>query len=360
MNSKAKIESNEIILTTSEFINSINITCGLYKPLNGFCKFNNYKSIIRRKKTNFEKNWTIPILLNLKNKKNYTLGSRYYLFYKKNKVGFINAESIFKIDKQKYCKSVFNTNSLKHPSVKEIHTNSNSFIGGKIKIFEKYLIKDKYFAYNYFKKNKFYFSNSVVFSTRNICHLGHQLIHEKVIKMKKNLTVCIIQSEKNKFDPKLIINSYKHLRKKKKLYKEIKIIKIFLPSLMAGPNEAYMQAAYFDNLNFNSFIIGRDHAGYKNFFNKYESQNIFKKLNRLRIKITKTREPLMCHKCLSVFFENKKNCKCIIKKLPHTINGNLIKKYLLTNKKKAVKKFLDPEIYEFCMKNLAAIKKFKG
>ena len=53
MNSKVKIENNEITLTTSEFINSINITCGLYKPLNGFCKFKNYKSIIRKKKNKF-------------------------------------------------------------------------------------------------------------------------------------------------------------------------------------------------------------------------------------------------------------------------------------------------------------------
>mgnify|MGYP001239969990 CR=1 FL=1 len=85
---------------------------------------------------------------------------------------------------------------------------------------------DKNFAYNIYKSNKSIFSNSTVFTTRNICHLGHQLIHEKIIKLKKKLLICIIQSEKNKFNSDFLIKSYEQLKLKEKLYKNIQIDKL--------------------------------------------------------------------------------------------------------------------------------------
>ena len=39
-----------------------------------------------------------------------------------------------------------------------------------------------------------------------------------------------------------------------------------MPTLMAGPREAYLQARMLNNLKMKNFIVGRDHAGYKNFF----------------------------------------------------------------------------------------------
>ena len=76
---------------------------------------------------------------------------------------------------------------------------------------------------------------------------------------------------------------------------------------MAGPNEAYLQATYLNNMNCKSMIIGRDHAGFKNNFKKYDSQHIFNHLNNLNIKIIKTKEPLLCENCNTVFFMAMKN-----------------------------------------------------
>ena len=59
---------------------------------------------------------------------------------------------------------------------------------------------------------------------------------------------------------------------------------------MAGPKEAYLQACYLDNLGCKSFVVGRDHAGYKKNFRKYEAQAIFNKLKNLKINIYKIKE----------------------------------------------------------------------
>ena len=69
-------------------------------------------------------------------------------------------------------------------------------------------------------------------------------------------------SKKNKFNPDFIIQSI-ICKSREEIYKQSRIVKIYLPSLMAGPNEAYLQATYLNNMNCKSMIIGRDHADLK-------------------------------------------------------------------------------------------------
>ena len=105
-------KKHSIDLDKSEYINLNNITLGYYSPLNRFCNFDDYKNIIYSNKINNKTKWTIPILLVLKKRQNlYKKNNHYYLKYKKKVVGFIKAESFFKINKKKNNFKVFNTNS---------------------------------------------------------------------------------------------------------------------------------------------------------------------------------------------------------------------------------------------------------
>ena len=350
-----------INLDDAEFINLVNLSLGLYSPLKGFNSKKEIENIILHKKIDKKKQWTVPILLNAKKKINL-LNKEYFLIYKKNKVGIIKVKSLFKINKKKFCKRIFNTNSINHPTVRHIYNSSNNYICGDITVFKNYFKNDKNFAYNIYRANNKTFSNSAVFTTRNICHLGHEHIHKKIINSNKKLLVCIIQSEKNKFDPDLIIKSYKQLKNKKKIYKNIQIIKIYLPLLMAGPNEAFLQAVYLNNLNCKYFFVGRDHAGFKYNYGKYESQKIFNKLKSLKIRIIKTNEPLLCKNCKTVYFSNTDKCRCKLElnRSISSIDGKVIKKLLLQNNFAKVSKFLSSDIFSFCLKNIKQIKKFKG
>ena len=131
---------------------------------------------------------------------------------------------------------------------------------------------------------------------------------------------------------------------------------------MAGPNEAYLQATYLNNINCKSMIIGRDHAGFKNNFQKYDSQLIFNHLNNLNIKIIKTKEPLLCENCNTVFFHGDEKCKCKSKNNKNfvSIDGKNIKKFLLDNNYLMASKFLNKIVHHYCLKNIKKLKKFKG
>ena len=47
-----------------------------------------------------------------------------------------------------------------------------------------------------------------------------------------------------------------------------------MPLLYAGPREAFLQATIINNLGIKNLSIGRDHAGIKKFYAKYDSQKI--------------------------------------------------------------------------------------
>ena len=357
-NFKKSVQKNYINIDQTDFINLINICTNIYFPLKGFCDLDEYKKILNEKKL-LKYNWTIPIILSQKNKKKLKLNKKYFLRFKKKIVGRILINSIFRIDKKNFCKKLFNTFSSNHPYVKKILNTKNSFIGGKVDMLKRFLPNDNYLITNKIKNRK-RLKNAVVFSTRNVNHLGHQFLHEYLIKKGKRLVVIIIVNEKNKYDPDKIIRSYEIMKKNLKLYRNLIIGKIYLPSFYAGPNETFLQATCLKNFGFNSFLVGRDHAGYKKFFKKYDSQNIFKKLKKLKINIIKTKEPLMCSKCLKISFENSRICNCSKTFKNISINGKDIKQMLIQNNFKMLKRFTNRFVFDFLKKNRKTLEKNKG
>ena len=178
------------------------------------------------------------------------------------------------------------------------------------------------------------------FSTRNIPHIGHNLIQKKIIETKKKLTVFLIISIKNKYKEQTLIKTYNFL-KKNKIFKNIKIFPIYLPTFFAGPNEAFFQAKIFENLGYNFFYVGRDHAGFKSFYGKFASQRIFNKL-KSKIKIIKFNETMFCKNCNTPIinkFKNKKSCPICKSKFLSELNGTDIKLLIKLKNKVLLSKF---------------------
>jgi sulfate adenylyltransferase len=349
-------KKNIINLDKDDYINLINICTGLYSPITGFCDYKTYCSIINKNKFNNTTDWTIPILLestiniNSSSKKNF-----FKLKYNKKIVGLIKANSKFKINKNIFNQSVFGTNSNSHPGVKIINKKKNSFIGGKIFMLKKCIPKNKYYTTP--KKLRFYIKHNQIcsssaFTTRNICHTGHFFIHQYILKKINNLFIIFIQSSKNKYETKTVFETYEIIKKKFNLKKKIKFISIYMPFFFAGPKEAFLQAVIVKNLGINSMIVGRDHAGVKNFYNKYDSQKIFQKYKNLSLKIFKTKEPRICKSCRKVKFENnRKICNFCFKNSKFSgIDGKFVKKKLIQKNYTALEGLLDPLVISYFKK----------
>ena len=124
---------------------------------------------------------------------------------------------------------------------------------------------------------------------------------------------------------------------------------IYMPSFFAGPKEAFLQAIMMQNLGFNNFIIGRDHAGVKNFYGKYESQKFFGKVKNLSLNIIKTKEPKLCMNCKTIRFENsQKNCEvCLLKDNFTSIDGQFVRNKIIKRDFHSLKGFLHPQLISY-------------
>lgn len=347
---------NFINIDKTSYINAINLELGLYFPLKGFVTLENYESILSKKKID-KINFTIPInLFCSKTKFNkLKIGETVNLKYKKEIIGFINLESKFIVKKFSFLRSIFGTTSTKHLGVKNYSKKleKNPFsLGGKVFLNRNKV--SKFFKINNFdtiRKLKKIKNRDAAFSTRNIPHIGHNLIQKKIIENKKNLSIFLILSIKNKYTEKVLLGSYKAL-KLNKIFKNINILFIHFPTFFAGPNEAFLQAKIFENLKFKSFYVGRDHAGYKSFYNKFDAQKIFKKI-KSKIKIIKLNEPMMCSSCKVAIinkYQKKKTCPlCQGHKLSE-LNGTDIKILIKRKKADILLKLLDPFVFSFFKK----------
>ena len=100
------------------------------------------------------------------------------------------------------------------------------------------------------------------------------------------------------------------------------------------------------------FYIGRDHAGFKSFYDKFASQEIFKKL-KSDIKIIKFNEPMFCENCnipIINKFKNKKFCPICKSKFLSELNGTDIKLLIKLKNKVLLSKFLEKNVYNFFKK----------
>ena len=250
-----------INIDRTDYINAINLHLNIYNPLKGFVTHKEFVSILQKKKIN-NINFTIPInLFCTKDKANkFRIGENINLKFKNEIVGILKLESKFEIQKKKFLKKVFGTSSKFHLGVNTYNEKIKKkkfSIGGKVFIYKNKL-KKHFYTNNFItiKKLKKIGKSDTSFSTRNIPHIGHNLIQKKIIDKKKKLTIFLILGVKNKYNPKILMNSYKALKKNKK-FKKIYIFFIYLPTFFAGPNEAFFQAKIFENMKFKFFYVGR-------------------------------------------------------------------------------------------------------
>jgi sulfate adenylyltransferase len=332
---------NKILLDENEYYNLINLYHKLYKPLNTFSNLDQVIKIQKKKKI-FGTKWPLPILLNSKKKiGQIKKNCIYMLFYKKKKIGFIKSKSFFFIKNvKKYNKLIFNTNDSKHPSL--LKNLKTPYISGEIFV-DKYKIEKNFLKIKELKKYIKKTKNTVVFSSRNLPHKGHQLILKSLLKRNLKVFFVILNNSRIKFKLDIILKSLNILYKKK-----IKVITLNIPSYFAGPREAFFQALIFQNLGFKYFVVGRDHAGINNYYGNFDSQKIFNYTNKIKIKIIKNHEPYLCFKCKNIFFKNQDTCLCnyCYSKNIRSISGTEVRRLILNKDYKQLSIYIDKKIFD--------------
>ncbi len=327
----------KIHINKNQFSDLINLINGVFFPLKNFVSKEEFIKIIDNKK--FKKHfYPFPIFFGvskevyLKSKESISLD----LYFKKKYLLNISNIDYYDLDKKKICKRIYGNNYLNHPFYKKFINENYKFMSFDCQKLDKKNLKHKHFVSPqlFKKKNKISnISNLSSFHTRNVPHNAHQWIHSFLFKKFGALLIqpLIGQYKKNEYNDNLIIKTNKLAAK---LLKSDKVFSIpfFSYPRYAGYREAALHAIVRKNYGCTHFWVGRDHAGYKEFFGYNQSQRYcYKNQKKLKIKIIAGTEPFYCSNC-----EIIKNTKCsdnaCLKKHIKKISGSQIRGLLKKNK----------------------------
>jgi sulfate adenylyltransferase len=168
------------------------------------------------------------------------------------------------------------------------------------------------------------------FQTRNIPHLGHELIMQKLMGQGKILIINPVIGLKKRGDIKnnILRKVFEYLINITKYKNKILYGPVICNMNYAGPREALHHTYIRELLGFDEFSIGRDHAGAENNYSVLEAiKFVQKNKRRFKISIFFHKGAYYCGKCKKIILKGDCNHKIL-----ENISGSQFRKKL-ENKK---------------------------
>ncbi|MCQ6254479.1 sulfate adenylyltransferase [Methanocaldococcus sp.] len=305
-----KDEYQKINIREGTAIDIENIAHGIYSPLEGFLVENKFQSVLDDMRLPNDLPWSIPIVLDVKEKDlKFDVGDEILLYYENIPIAVMNVDDIYNYDKKEFAQKVFKTTDINHPGVAKVYNMNEYLVGGEIKLlnelpnpFEKYTLRPIETRI-LFKERKF--ETIVAFQTRNVPHLGHEYLQKSALTFVDGLFINPVLGKKKKGDYKdeVILKAYETLFKHYYPKDSAVLATVRYEMRYAGPREAIHHAIMRKNFGCTHFIVGRDHAGVGNYYGPYEAQEIFKNFPDLGITPMFFKEFFYCKKCKGIVNE---------------------------------------------------------
>ena len=315
---KESYETKDLIefeINTNLSEDVLNISHGVFSPLEGFLCNNDLQNVISEKRLADDTPWTIPILLDFDKSKLNEIKEGDSVLLTNKEYGLrsiLNIDEIYTFDKKRLAQEVYRTQDMNHPGVANVYNMKEHLLGGKITLLESKT--REYDEYNLTpKETRFLFKEKgwrdiVAFQTRNPPHIGHEYVQKTALTFVDGLFINPIIGKKKSgdFRDDVILASYDALMKYYYL-KDRAVMSILRTSMKyAGPREAIHHAIMRKNYGCTHFIVGRDHAGVGNYYGPYDAHDIFSEFPDLQIIPLFFRSFSRCLKCGSVV--NDKIC----------------------------------------------------
>ncbi len=282
-----------------------NIATGAFSPLKGFMTREELLSIAHEMRLPDGPVWTVPVLLQLRERPDVPSGERVLLKDTKGKVkAIIDVKEVFEIDLGEIARLVWGTESEEHPGVKHFYSKGKWAIGGEVWLLERaetpfaeWILDPedtrKIFEYRRWK-------SIVGFQTRNAPHRAHEYLQRLGLEIGDGLFIHPILGWKKSddFNSLTVLKAYNYLVNH--YYPKNRVLLSGLSTSMryAGPREAVFHAIIRKNFGCTHFIVGRDHAGVGNFYDPYAAHRIFDQLPEdIEIEIIRVTSVFFCSVC---------------------------------------------------------------
>ncbi|MUV37527.1 Sulfate adenylyltransferase [Lentibacillus sp. JNUCC-1] len=292
------------------------IATGVLSPNEGFMNKADYDSVLEHGRLENGVVWPVPLSfapigeLNDQVVSSLSIGDEVALVNdQKEPVAILDVTDIFNYDKEKRAHHVFGTTDRNHPGVDAIYRRMGDVsLGGPIKLlqradwgpFEKLRTEPKDMWHRFYEERKFR-SVAGFITGANPLHRGHEYIHKNILEEVDGLLIQpLVEMAKREYTRhEFRMLSYQSVMdtyypKGRPVLSPLRVTYIF-----AGPRETILHALIMKNYGCTHALIGRDHAGIGDYYDKYASHTIFKDFppEELGIDVRLYFEVFYCTRC---------------------------------------------------------------
>lgn len=268
------------------------ITTGVLSPHKGFMNEAEYLSVLETGRLTDGLVWPVPLSFAPTGKTNeqviagLSVGDDVSLIDDQNEpVAILNIEDIFSYDRDHRAQNLFGTTDRNHPGVDSIYRRmGEKSLGGTLNLlnrvdwgpFEK-LRRTPKDTWRTFYEEKEYGSVAGFITGANPLHRGHEYIHRNALEEVDGLFL----------QPLVELAKREYIRHEYRMRAYQNVLDTYYPAdrsllsplrvtyIFAGPREAILHALIMKNYGCTHALIGRDHAGVGDFYDKYAGHNVF-------------------------------------------------------------------------------------
>jgi len=294
------------------------IATGVLSPNDGFMDEANYKSVLSKGRLVNNLVWPVPLSFAPTGDRNklvlesLRVGDEVALIDEgKNPIAILTLNDIFSYDRSYRASQLFGTTDRNHPGVDAIYRRmGDTALGGTLKLlsrvdwgpFEKLRLEPKDTWRMFYDEKKFR-SVAGFITGANPLHRGHEYIHKNALEEIDGLLIQpLVEMAKREYTRhefrmlayRSVLDTY--YPKGRSILSPLRVTYIF-----AGPRETVLHALIMKNYGCTHALIGRDHAGIGEFYDKYASHTVFDEFDpkELGIDIRLFHEVFYCTRCSS-------------------------------------------------------------
>ncbi|MFB6282518.1 MAG: sulfate adenylyltransferase [Halobacteria archaeon] len=269
----------EVEINNDQYMDLEMIATGAYSPLTGFMDREDFRNVLYERRLSDGTPWSIPVVLTSDERPEE---GKHALRYGDSLVGAVEITDVWQHDWREWSDAVLDTTDTEHPGVRRIRELDTWMVGGEIELYSDTPEKSYEIRRTPRDTRREFrhrgWDSVVGFQTRNPPHRAHEYLQKCALETVDGLFLQpIVGSTKpTDVDADVRMEAYERLVEGYHVVDRVSLSTLKTPMRYAGPREALFHAIVRQNYGCTHFIIGRDHAGVKDYYGSYEAHELLR------------------------------------------------------------------------------------